>query len=320
MCVMENSEERLPDAADCDNRGNALPPLAMSEQIMSSVGGATLTAMLMTPFDVVKTRLQQQAMESYTPQPPPPTMEETPRVVQRALTGVCTTAQPDVFRQSLLPSTGHTGTLVMETCCAEEMVPKLRVLTPRTESATLNCTTCGKVTLLRTGLMEHCVIEPPDVLRHAEAQRFSGTADAFVKIYRHEGLSALWRGLPPTLVMAVPATVIYFTSYDRLKEYYGSTKASTPVLAGCTARLVAVTVISPIEMLRTKMQAQRGNKGYGEYAAVLRGAVQHEGGKVAMPLQCSAHCNVLPVLSRKRCVCGTQPGDIIADGYVCCML
>lgn len=44
-----------------------------------------------------------------------------------------------------------------------------------------------------------------------------GTTDALFTIARREGLAALWSGLPPTLVMAVPATVIYFSTYDSVK-------------------------------------------------------------------------------------------------------
>lgn len=48
--------------------------------------------------------------------------------------------------------------------------------------------------------------------------------DAFVKITRHEGVKSLWSGLGPTLVLAVPATVIYFVCYEQLrlkfKDYY----------------------------------------------------------------------------------------------------
>lgn len=94
----------------CNNDETTVQPtLVMSEQIMSSVGGAILTAMLMTPFDVVKTRLQQQAMESYTPQPPPTPVEVNPCIVQQSFTSVRTSTQ-DLLRPPLLSTNGHSGT------------------------------------------------------------------------------------------------------------------------------------------------------------------------------------------------------------------
>lgn len=97
---------------------------------------------------------------------------------------------------------------------------------------------------------------------YARPGRFNGTLDAFVKIARFEGISSLWSGLPPTLVMAVPSTVVYFTTYDHLKYRMGyrETDASTkniPILAGSVARVIATTVINPLELIRTKMQSEQ---------------------------------------------------------------
>lgn len=92
---------------------------------------------------------------------------------------------------------------------------------------------------------------------------FNGTLDAFVKISRTEGIKSLWSGLPPTLVMAVPATVVYFTLYDQLRHKFHLWSGSyeqpiwVPMLAGSGARVLAVTVISPLELVRTKMQSKR---------------------------------------------------------------
>merc|ERR1719427_812788 len=56
---------------------------------------------------------------------------------------------------------------------------------------------------------------------------FNGTLDAFVKIAKVEGISSLWSGLSPTLVLAVPTTVIYFTTYEQLKAKFVK-KSSNP--------------------------------------------------------------------------------------------
>ncbi|XP_019571759.1 mitochondrial glutathione transporter SLC25A40 isoform X2 [Rhinolophus sinicus] len=90
---------------------------------------------------------------------------------------------------------------------------------------------------------------------------FRGTLDAFLKIIRNEGIKSLWSGLPPTLVMAVPATVIYFTCYDQLTDLLrcklGENGSYIPIVAGIVARFGAVTVISPLELIRTKMQSKK---------------------------------------------------------------
>ncbi|EEC10321.1 carrier protein CGI-69, putative, partial [Ixodes scapularis] len=73
---------------------------------------------------------------------------------------------------------------------------------------------------------------------------FNGTFDAFIKIARNEGITSLWSGLPPTLVMAVPATVLYFTAYDqirgilcaRMEVQLASQPIWIPAMSGATAR------------------------------------------------------------------------------------
>nr|XP_033774573.1 solute carrier family 25 member 39 isoform X1 [Geotrypetes seraphini]XP_033774574.1 solute carrier family 25 member 39 isoform X1 [Geotrypetes seraphini]XP_033774575.1 solute carrier family 25 member 39 isoform X1 [Geotrypetes seraphini] len=108
---------------------------------------------------------------------------------------------------------------------------------------------------------------------------FSGTMDAFVKIIRHEGIKSLWSGLPPTLVMAVPATVIYFTCYDQLRDFLrfgmGYQGAHIPLIAGAVSRLGAVTVISPLELIRTKMQSRQLT--YGELRVCIQSSVAQDG-------------------------------------------
>ena len=114
---------------------------------------------------------------------------------------------------------------------------------------------------------------------------FTSTYDGLRKIARNEGLTSLWRGLSPTLVMAIPANVIYFTGYDYLRyspyspvsKHMNDTYA--PLIAGSTARVAAASVISPIEMFRTRMQAvsSKGTNVFSETLSGLGKLVQTQG-------------------------------------------
>ena len=96
-----------------------------------------------------------------------------------------------------------------------------------------------------------------------ETQRrtFNSTLDGLKKIARNEGLTTLWRGLSPTLLMSVPANVIYFAGYDWLRANPNSPMKDrvsdnyAPLFAGSSARILAAVVVSPVEMFRTRMQA-----------------------------------------------------------------
>ncbi|XP_064089664.1 probable mitochondrial glutathione transporter SLC25A40 isoform X2 [Macrobrachium nipponense] len=111
----------------------------------------------------------------------------------------------------------------------------------------------------------------------------NGTLDAFAKISRQEGIHSLWSGLPPTLVVAVPNTVIYFTTYENLRNLFvrhvsdgsGAPPSWAGGLAGGLARTWAVTIVSPFELVRTKMQAK--SITYKELSKVLQTQVSNEG-------------------------------------------
>ncbi|XP_017343883.1 probable mitochondrial glutathione transporter SLC25A39 isoform X2 [Ictalurus punctatus] len=186
--------------------GGPSPSITPVQQMVASSAGALLTALFVTPLDVVKIRLQSQ--------------------------------QAPVYK--------------------------------------------GKCFLYCNGLMDHiyvCQNTTACSAWYKTPTHFNGTLDAFVKITRSEGLRSLWSGLPPTLVMAVPTTVIYFTCYDQLKDVmcYGLGYHSNyvSIIAGGLARLGAVTVITPLELVRTKVQSRRVS--YSELRVCIRSAVAQSG-------------------------------------------
>lgn len=77
-------------------------------------------------------------------------------------------------------------------------------------------------------------------------------------IIRSEGPTALWRGLPPALIAAVPTTMLYFGTFEALKartdKMYGPGVLATGT-AGTIARSFVAIVVSPIELVRTYMQS-----------------------------------------------------------------
>ncbi|XP_077896620.1 mitochondrial glutathione transporter SLC25A40 isoform X3 [Ictidomys tridecemlineatus] len=158
------------------------------------------------------------------------------------------------FQQILASCTGAILTSLMVTPLD---VIKIRLQAQRTPFPK------GKCFVYSNGLMDHmCVCEEGgNKAWYKKPGNFQGTLDAFFKIIRNEGIKSLWSGLPPTLVMAVPATVIYFTCYDQLSAFLrsklGENETRIPIVAGIVARFGAVTVISPLELIRTKMQSKK---------------------------------------------------------------
>ena len=131
-------------------------------------------------------------------------------------------------------------------------------------------------------LMSECAAE------EAQRRTFNSTLDGLRKIARNEGLTTLWRGLSPTLLMSVPANVIYFAGYDWLRSSPASPlpgrvgDAYAPLIAGSAARIVAAIVVSPVEMFRTRMQASHPATAtptgvFRDTLAGIRGMVKTDG-------------------------------------------
>ncbi|XP_023247859.1 solute carrier family 25 member 40 isoform X2 [Copidosoma floridanum] len=144
----------------------------------------------------------------------------------------------------------------------------------------------NKCFLYCNGLMDHIcscsngkgVMSKADWLK--ANGKFTGTLDAMIKISQKEGIRSLWSGLSPTLVLAVPATIVYFVSYEQLRLYFKNVGYKEqpfwiPVVAGSTARIWAATLVSPLELIRTKMQSQK--LSYAEITQALRIVVQQSG-------------------------------------------
>ncbi|KAL6707387.1 Carrier protein, mitochondrial [Coniothyrium glycines] len=197
--------------------------VSLGQKMLSAVTGSVLTSLLITPLDVVRVRLQSQT--TVQPSSPP----------QPRLSSASSFAQ---FRD-LPPNMG------ISACCREVfwMNNKAPFCVAGPTMAPINPAHVS------------CAVE------EVERRTINGTWDGLRKIAQNEGPRTLWRGLSPTLVMAVPANVIYFAGYDWLRTAQASPlrqrvpDAYLPLVAGATARVFAAIAVSPIEMFRTRMQA-----------------------------------------------------------------
>lgn len=80
------------------------------------------------------------------------------------------------------------------------------------------------------------------------------------QLVKQDGFLILWSGLRPTLVMSIPSNVLYFAAYDSIKAYLDHLAPDrlvhiVPLISGGGARMVAATLVSPIELVRTQMQS-----------------------------------------------------------------
>ncbi|KAF4980702.1 hypothetical protein FZEAL_3370 [Fusarium zealandicum] len=221
---------------------NDVGDITAVQKMVSAMSGSLLTSVLVTPLDVVRVRLQSQ--------------KPTRSAVDFSKLAITT--------NSLTPA-----------------------LTPA-QTAELGITSCCREVFFSGGNAEVCLAAPridglapaPPAAECAveEVQRrtFSSTYDGLRKIARNEGFTTLWRGLSPTLVMAIPSNIIYFTGYDWLRYNSSSpfsrfSDAYAPLTAGSAARVLAATAVGPIELVRTRMQAASGTSTTNHLVETFQG-------------------------------------------------
>ncbi len=244
--------------------------ISAGQKMLSAVSGSLLTSLLgkhhfstikaytqltspflVTPLDVVRVRLQSQ------PNPPP----SIPKV-----------SSSSSFI-NLPPNLGVTA------CCREvfwvnNTSPFCIAVNPENLSSSATVATLNPSLSSPSAGAADCAVD------ETRRKTFTSTLDGLKKIARTEGPTTLWRGLSPTLLMSVPANVIYFTGYDSLRSNPYSpvhnhiSDAYAPLIAGSIARVAAASVISPIEMFRTRMQAATSRNGGGVFAETLGGLQQ----------------------------------------------
>ncbi|KAK4140295.1 mitochondrial carrier protein MTM1 [Dichotomopilus funicola] len=230
-----------------------LPPepveITAVQKMISATSGSLLTGLLATPLDVVRVRWQAQGVTQ------PPAADFTKLALPTTLT-----PNGAAFRPSNLGVTA---------CCREVFfsnnTSEACVVGPRPSTSAITANTPAQSTASQIA----CAVE------QTQQRTFTSTFDGLRKIARNEGLPTLWRGLSPTLVMAIPANIIYFTGYEwlRFNRTHSPIAKSVPddyapLVAGSTARVLAATAVSPIELFRTRLQAVQGGN---HLAATVRG-------------------------------------------------
>ncbi|CAH0478339.1 unnamed protein product [Peronospora belbahrii] len=182
--------------------------------------GALLTSLFVTPLDVAKVRIQSQ--------------------IQASIISPKSLADLRVIHSSV-------GTPIIEQCRCRSRCVCNRCITRPVDQLKDMRRGCKSMSVMRLSCSR--TMAPP---------LFQNTFHALRHIFQTEGLKGLFAGLSPAMVISVPSTVLYYISYDFLlhegRQKLPELESLTPLMAGITARTVAATITSPIELVRTRMQ------------------------------------------------------------------
>ncbi|GAA6061725.1 hypothetical protein JCM10212_000458 [Sporobolomyces blumeae] len=255
-------ENALSEEVDSPAPPQVVPPpprdqhgySAERDKTIAACTGAILTSLTMTPFDVIKTRLQTQPSKepmfvpssrlpppsfaaSTTPWPPPvaststaPPPPSTTASTSAAAKNAATCCQKTYFSANTSDRTLlcrfdpriARSSLPASGAHAPAFPQHLHHLASNPAPTPFAISSSGGVAVLATPSPANCLYPTavqashslPYVSHSTPPRHLNGFWDAITHIVRSEGATALWRGTGPALMMSVPGQVIYMVGYD----------------------------------------------------------------------------------------------------------
>ncbi|XP_017576526.1 mitochondrial glutamate carrier 1 [Pygocentrus nattereri] len=113
---------------------------------------------------------------------------------------------------------------------------------------------------------------------HAAARRASATSIT-LELLRTRGLRGLYRGTGATLLRDVPFSMIYFPLFAKLnavgrrEDLHGNPQDRAPFMqsfmAGCAAGSVAAVAVTPLDVIKTRLQTLQKGQGEDSYRGII---------------------------------------------------
>lgn len=122
---------------------------------------------------------------------------------------------------------------------------------------------------------------PPGVAPADPARYYNGMTDAMRKIYGTEGMGGLCKGMIPAQARQISNTSLTLVAYTPIREAFtnlsghgGAGTSEVPfwvrLMAGGTAGGVVISMLNPIEVIKTKMQGHVGAEAGPGMATIAR--------------------------------------------------
>lgn len=89
---------------------------------------------------------------------------------------------------------------------------------------------------------------------------YRGPIDAAIKIVKQEGITALWKGLTPTMFRNASNQSCNFMSYNLIKQHLWETNDLAPwqtILTGALAGGIGPMLNGPADVIKTRLMQQK---------------------------------------------------------------
>ncbi|KAI9258215.1 mitochondrial carrier domain-containing protein [Phascolomyces articulosus] len=241
-------------------RQGTINQASSTERMMSACAGALVTSTLMTPLDVVKTRLQSQEATGY-----------------RHLNGTADGLFKIVRNEGPLALfRGLSAGLVMAIPSTVIYFVGYDYIRDQIKQSRFGETAVHDYSPLWAGGVARtfaaAFISPIELFR-TRMQAIQGS-EGFPEVWRgithmiqREGLVSLWRGLVPTMLRDVPFSGLYWMGYEQIKHYLNSKSENqdtmsnfqSSFIAGASSGMFAAVVTTPFDVIKTQRQVNSGD-------------------------------------------------------------
>ncbi|KAI9354546.1 mitochondrial carrier domain-containing protein [Zopfochytrium polystomum] len=147
--------------------------------------------------------------------------------------------------------------------------------------------TMSILTGMSAGATEALVVVSPDLVKirlqdKANAGKYKGTSDAFVKIYREEGFRGFWKGLEATALRHIVWNAGYFGVIHAVKANLPKAKTKNEqlwnnFLAGAIGGTVGTILNTPFDVVKSRVQGQIVGTKYNWAFPALATITKEEG-------------------------------------------
>lgn len=120
------------------------------------------------------------------------------------------------------------------------------------------------------GFVEVSIMHPLDLIKTRfqiqrgpdDPHRYTSLADCFKKMYRQEGALSFYKGILPPLCAEMPKRAVKFFTFEQYKTMYSYNSFLSQgvvfTLAGLSSGLTEAVIINPFEVVKVKLQSERG--------------------------------------------------------------
>lgn len=114
----------------------------------------------------------------------------------------------------------------------------------------------------------------------SQPQVFGGTFDCLKKTIEYEGISGLYKGIPTPLISSIVETTFLFSAYQQIKNRLLTSTNRKELndkesfLAGSLTGSCLAFIVTPMELIKNRLQVQQQGKGERLYNGIIDCAVK----------------------------------------------